>query len=91
MRKPRTPRKPSAKLVFTGGKMLAIYSDTLATAMRGTGAMSVRRASHVEPSRDGKTWEADMSPVGGKVLRGFKLRSEALAAEVSYLERKVIK
>ncbi len=45
------------------------------------------RASHVEPCAGG--WSADMSPVGGPVLTGFTKRSQALAAEVAWLEENV--
>ena len=37
------------------------------------------------PTRDGR-WHADLRPVGGPVLGPFDRRSEALAAEVAWLE-----
>jgi hypothetical protein len=49
------------------------------------GDAKVTRASHVEPNPAGG-WGADMAPVNGPMLGPFKLRSEALSAEVAYLE-----
>jgi hypothetical protein len=43
------------------------------------------RASHVEPDDRGR-WLADLSPIGGPVLGPFDRRSEALEAEVTWLE-----
>jgi hypothetical protein len=51
------------------------------------GPSSVVRASHVEPDDENGGWFADMSPSGGPKLTGFRLRSEALAAEVAWLEQ----
>lgn len=53
--------------------------------LRSLGQVSLRRASNVDPV-DGDMWAADLSPVGGPVLGPFAERSEALAAEVAWLE-----
>ncbi len=45
----------------------------------------ITRASHVEPNQQGR-WLADLSPVGGPVLGPYDHRSEALRAEVAWLE-----
>lgn len=62
-----------------------IYSDDMADLLL-EGQSTVRRASHVEPIQGGG-WQADMAPVGGPILTGFKLRQEALDAEVDYLNK----
>ena len=49
------------------------------------GAPRITRASHVEPDESGR-WLADLAPVGGPVLGPFERRSEALEAEVAWLE-----
>ena len=73
------------QIVFTPqGDARAIYDESI--DLSALGAVEVRRASHVEPDGAGG-WYADLSPVGGPVLTGFRLRSEALAAEVAWLER----
>ena len=61
-----------------------LYSDETAEIAREVGALTIRRASHVEPTSDGQ-WTADMAPVGGPVLGPFKARVEALASEVAWL------
>lgn len=77
-------------LCFRAGTMRAIYNDALAPMLR-QGRATVRRASHVEPCiADNTQWEADMSPVGGPKLAGFKTRKAALAAEIQYLETNVL-
>ena len=50
------------------------------------GTVAVRRASHVEPDAAGRWW-ADLGPVGGPTLGPFGRRSEALAAELTWLGR----
>lgn len=67
----------------THGTVRAIYSDALPLSL--IGEIEIRRGSHVEPTGDGH-WTADLSPVQGPVLGPFDLRSEALAAEVEWLE-----
>ncbi len=66
------------------GRVRAIYSEAIDLAALGPADIS--RASHVEPDRDGR-WHADLRPMLGPVLGPFSRRSEALAAEVAWLER----
>jgi hypothetical protein len=80
-------RSKQLKLVIKDGRITAIYNDAL-TALREMGVAETKRASHVEP--DGNTWYADLSPVGGPLLTGFKTRKEALEAEVAYLREYVV-
>lgn len=68
------------------GSITFIHSDDL-TDVLDLGAATIRRASHVEPI--GKEWFADLSPVHGPVLGPFRLRSEALTAEVAWLENEM--
>ena len=70
-------------VISPGGEVRCIYSEEI--DLRSLGPLSIRRASHVEPSNDGR-WLADLSPVGGPVLGPFDLRTDALAAEVTWLE-----
>ena len=65
------------------GEVRFIYADDLQPLLE-LGSPQVRRASHVEPNKDGR-WTADMSPVCGPLIGPFTLRSEALAAEVNWL------
>jgi len=49
------------------------------------GQPNIQRASQVEPTPQGR-WQADLSQVGGPTLGPFPLRSDALAAEIQWLE-----
>jgi hypothetical protein len=61
-----------------------LYTEAIDLA--ALGRLSIRRASAVEPDAEGR-WLADLSPAGGPVLGPYGRRSEALAAERSWLER----
>jgi hypothetical protein len=70
------------------GSLRYVYGEeadpaTIAAAC-GVEPPAIRRASHVEPTEDGR-WTADMAPVGGPLLGPFPLRSEALAREQDWL------
>ena len=66
--------------IAPGGTALAIYSEEIDLHTLGT--TTITRASHVEPDESGQ-WFADM--VDGPPLGPFARRSEALAAEVTWL------
>jgi len=70
-------------LVTPGGTVRCIYSEQLDLA--ALGAPTITRGSHVEPTGDGR-WTADLSPVAGPMLGPFNSRSQALTAEVRWLE-----
>ena len=70
--------------VSPSGSLSFIYSDELVGLLE-LGRAEIRRASHVEPNPSGGGWIADMGPSGGGVLGPFRLRSEALAAEIQWL------
>ena len=66
------------------GTVQGLYSEALDLA--SLGLLRIRRASHVEPDEQGRWW-ADLRVVGGPKLGSFLLRSQALDAEVQWLER----
>ena len=70
-------------VIEPGGAVRCIYGEEIDLA--ALGSPTIRRASHVEPDQQGR-WLADLSPVAGPVLGPFDVRSEALAAEHSWLE-----
>jgi hypothetical protein len=70
------------------GTCRLIYSDDLLDLL-DEGRSEVRRASEVEPGPDG-LWQADLTRSGGPVLRGFRRRADALAAEVAWLNENVL-
>ena len=70
-------------LVKPDGTVRAIYQEAIDLGVLGR--PTIARASHVEPDGEGR-WLADLKPVGGPVLGPFDRRSEALAAEIAWLE-----
>lgn len=70
-------------IIHADGALRCLYDETLDLSQLGQ--VSIRRASHVEPADEGQ-WQADLSPVDGPVLGPFALRSQALAAEVEWLQ-----
>ncbi len=78
------------------GTVRSVYDDRIAPTLLGT---EVHRASHVEPVRIGPyrgNWHVDLSPLGDLLNRDefrvclvdtFTRRTEALAAEVAWIER----
>jgi len=65
------------------GTIRCVYDEAL--PLTELGAVSIQRASHVEPTSDGQ-WTADLTPVAGPVLGPFVQRSAALAAERVWLD-----
>jgi hypothetical protein len=70
-------------VIHPGGTIRAIYNEEIDLCTLGHPA--IIRASHVEPTPEGR-WTADLRPIGGPVLSPCKRRSEALAAEIAWLE-----
>ena len=70
-------------IVAAGGTIRAIYAEEIDLCIFGHPV--IVRASHVEPDEAGR-WIADLRPVNGPILGPFDRRSDALAAEQSWLE-----
>jgi hypothetical protein len=75
-------------VVSPTGTIRLIYEDDLRGLLH-VGSGQVMRASHVEPTLDGR-WTADLSPVHGPLLGPFDTRKEALDAEIDYLNIHVL-
>jgi hypothetical protein len=65
------------------GIVRGVYGEAIDLPQLGD--LTIRRASHVEPDA-GRCWWADLTPVGGPTLGPFERRSEALKAELTWLE-----
>ena len=70
-------------VIESAGRIRCLYGEAIDLALLGPPV--IRRGSHVEPTADGR-WLCDLSPVSGPVLSPFGCRSQALAAEVAWLE-----
>lgn len=70
--------------VLPNGNLRFIWNDEFAD-LAAQGLVDIKRVSHVEPTEDGQ-WTADMKPASGPILGPFRLRSQALAAEVTWLK-----
>ena len=70
-------------VVAPDGRVRALYDEAI--PLESLGRPRITRASTVEPDRNGQ-WHADLWPVFGPALGPFATRSEALAAEVAWLE-----
>ena len=70
-------------IIAPGGVVRCVYGEEIDLAAIGNPTIS--RASHVEPDQHGR-WLVDLSPVSGPTLGPFNHRSEALAAEHSWLD-----
>ncbi len=70
-------------IIAADGRIRGIYGEDI--ALDALGSTRITRASHVEPDAQGR-WLADLAPVGGPVLGPYERRSEALEAEVAWLE-----
>lgn len=70
------------------GTIKAIHNDALAP-LYDESKTEIKRASHVEPVNGGEqvNWVADMSPLNGPKLGPYRLRSDALEAEVEWLKQ----
>ena len=67
-----------------GGHIVSIYDDALVPLISEAASTTTTRASHVEPC-GANEWSADMSPINGQMLIGFKTRAAALDAEREYI------
>ena len=65
------------------GHCRCVYAEDI--DLRRLGRLSVRRGSHVEPDQDGR-WSADLSPVNGPILGPYSSRTDALNAELAWLQ-----
>ncbi len=70
-------------IIEASGRVRGVFGEAIDLAALGT--PRITRASHVEPDAQGR-WHADLDPVGGPVLGPFERRSEALGAEVAWLD-----
>ena len=70
-------------IVGPNGDVRYVYGETI--DLKLLGAMSVQRASHVEPDGD-NGWLVDLAPVQGPILGPFPLRSQAIEVERDWLD-----
>ena len=71
-------------VIDTRGQVRCIYDEAIDLA--ALGKLSIKRASYVEPDDEGR-WFVDLRPSLGSTLGPFMLRSEAVRAEVRWLNQ----
>ena len=72
------------QLVITrDGAVRGLYTEEI--DLNTLGRPVIARGSYVEPDQQGR-WFADLSPVAGPRLGPFGHRSDALVAEIAWLE-----
>ena len=69
------------------GGIRCLYDELL--DLGALGALTITRASHVEPDAQGRWW-ADLAPAQGPRLGPYGRRSDALEAEKAWLEAQLI-
>lgn len=88
----RTATVPDPKdltlFICPDGGLEFIYDDELAVALRGIGKPVTQRASHVEPTEDGR-WSVDVSPITRHlspfIIGCYDTRAEALSEEQKWV------
>lgn len=70
-------------VVTADGDLRFIYAESV--DLRSLGLTVIRRGSYVEPDAAG-SWLVDLAPVAGPRLGPFAKRSDALEAEVAWLQ-----
>jgi hypothetical protein len=71
-------------VINSSGDIRCVYGEEV--NLSELGRLSIQRGSHVEPTADGQ-WTADLSPVQGPQLGPFDCRTQALEAEVAWLNQ----
>ena len=71
-------------VINSSGDIRCVYGEEV--NLSELGRLSIQRGSHVEPTADGE-WTADLSPVQGPQLGPFDCRTQALEAEVAWLNQ----
>ena len=69
-------------VITASGEVRCLYGEAINLSQLGQ--LSIRRGSHVEPDAKGQ-WLVDLAPIRGPVLGPFASRSQALAAEETWL------
>ncbi len=70
-------------VIAPGGGIRCVYDEVIDLNLLGK--VQISRGSRVEPNEEG-AWFADLALVGGPSLGPFSKRTDALAAEVAWLE-----
>ena len=74
---------PFSIRISPAGTVQFIYRDALRPLLTA-GDGHIRRASHVDPTTDGR-WTADLTPMKGPILGPYPTRADALTAETEWL------
>lgn len=83
-------QQPITIKITQEGALVYVYQDDHPLAsLAQDGRATTARASHVEPTPDGR-WQADMAPVGGPLLPPTSARAESLALELTWIRENLL-
>lgn len=74
--------------IATTGTVRAVYTEALDLEELGTQHITTH-ISHVDPDENGRWW-VELNPVDGPRLGPFRKKSEAIRAEVAWIEEHVL-
>ena len=81
--------------VIKAGEIRGIYEDGLSQKIleRTGGVAKIPRASHIEASKGESkriSFEVDLSPSNGPIVRGFETRKEAINYEIDWINKNIL-
>lgn len=83
-----TPTREITLFINEDGGIMFVHDDEVAESLDTGIPPLIRRASHVEPTTDGK-WSVDVAPIAGSptpmVIGTWPSRNAALCAEVEWV------
>ena len=83
--------KPKHRVLIHNGQTKTLYEDEMGGKLLESlgGKAKITRASHVEAPQGELSkieFQADLSPSGGPILKGFKTYKDAVEAEIAWIQ-----
>lgn len=83
------------KFLISKGRIISLYNDEISILLQKElkAKSTIERVSHVKPipgENEEIIFEADLAPVGGPKLTGFKTRKKAIQAEIDWVNEHLL-